>query len=185
MTERKVKGIFLAHVHDYVVREHGQAALDRVIAALPPAPAKLLSAPAGFEWYPLSACVEVERKLVELLYGGDLEQAQRLGEYDITESVNKVYRFLFRILDTTTILSRSGKLWNSFYDGGRVVVAQPRATEVVLTLEDFDSLHPVHCHEIQGAFRGLLKLCRLERFRVEHPECRHRGARACVYRLEW
>lgn len=163
----------------------GPGAVDQVCSGLAPGPAEILRTAAGFGWYPLVDVVQIEKRVVDVFYGGRLEEAYQLGEYHMRESVSRVYRFLLRFLDTPSILLRTPKLWGSFMDQGAAVLEQPAPRHVILTLQGFNPVHKVHCQELRGALAGGLNLCGAKETRLTHPACCLDGAPACRFEAEW
>ncbi|MGC4117992.1 MAG: hypothetical protein QM765_26270 [Myxococcales bacterium] len=119
MSDTRVKGVALAHFREFVLERLGEKGLDEVAATLSPTAAKMLTSPAGFDWYELGPVIEIEHALVKRLFDGDIKACAELGEYDVDESINKIYRILFRLLDPATLIKKSGQLSVALLRPGR------------------------------------------------------------------
>ncbi len=165
--------------------QHGEAGLQRVLARLSPEAGKLLRSWNATVWYPLNHIVEIDLAVLNALYGGDTKQGYRIGHFDTSRSVSKVYRFLFRFLEPTFLLKRSAKLWSNYYDRGALTIEQVGEGQALARLSDFDPVHECLCHVLRGAFAGALEVCQARGVTIGHPECVLEGARTCLFEAGW
>ncbi len=181
----RIRGVFLVHLGELLLKEHGPEALEKVAARLSPEAARALRAPANFDWYPMTDAVAIEQAVIDAFYGGDIAQAARFGRFDVHDSLKGIYRFLFRLLDTETLILKAGKVWSKYYDQGRLIAEKVGPRNVLLRVEGFNPVHPIHCHELTGAFYGAVDAARLKTGRVEHSECVLDGKQACLFEVRW
>lgn len=126
-----------------------------------------------------------ERKVVALLFAGDLERFEEFGAYDSKHQVGFVYRFLFSVLDPDFFLKKLDRLWKFGMSGGRCEVIHTDPTSIVTRLSDYEPCHVVHCHDVLGSIKGLLELFGLENGHAEHTVCRFEGSAYCEYSVRW
>jgi hypothetical protein len=185
MAVTRIKGISMIHMVDYLKAVHGAGSVDRVAARLSAKSAKALKVGTAFEWFDLPTFVEIERTVIALYYGGDIKEAWRMGKYDMEESMNKVYRFLFRFFSPATLIDRSAKVFHTFVEGGNCAIERVGGTEVRATIEGIEPLDECYCHDLRGSFLGLISLCGLKSGEAEHVTCRLRGDKTCSYHVRW
>ncbi|HEY3451289.1 MAG TPA: hypothetical protein VGK67_33330 [Myxococcales bacterium] len=185
MNDTHVKGVALAHFREFALQKVGEKGLEEIAATLSPAAAKAFTSPAACDWYELAAIVEIEHALARRLFNGDETAAAQLGEYDVEESISKVYRILFRLLDPATIIKKSGQLWSRFYDRGEVRVELLGPRRALVHVSGHGPREEIHCHEIRGGLLGCIKVCGIKTGKAEHTACVLKGAPACTYELTW
>lgn len=185
MAEVRIKGVSFIHMNDFLREEFGEAGHAKVVTRIGPAAAKTLASAFGHEWYPFAHIVETERALADVHFGGDASRLERFGFYDGTRQVGKVYRFLLKLLEPAFLLKQGNKLWRSYMDCGDLVTESTGPRSCQAKLSGYDPLHLAHCFENVGTFRASLMVCGAKDPKVEHVDCRLKGAPACVYRASW
>jgi hypothetical protein len=181
----RIKGVFFVHFAEFLTAHHGRDAVERVAKAVSPDAAQALRSPFGFEWYPMSSAVELERAAIDAFYAGNTSHAERFGRFDLQRSLNTIYRFLFRLLDPDTLILRAGRVWSQYYDSGSVTAEKTGPHRCVIKVFDFNPIDAVHCHEIRGGLLGALDAADVRTGAVEHKECVLDGKSACVFDVRW
>jgi len=181
----RIKGLAFAHLEEFIVSQHGEAGMQRVLARLSPETGKILRSWNASQWYPMQNVVDIDLAVVNALYGGDVKQAYFIGRFDLDRSVRQVYRLLFRFLEPTFLLKRSAKLWSNYYDRGALTIEQTQERLVLIRLSDFDPVQGCLCQVFMGAFAGALEACRARGVTITHPECVLEGARTCLFKASW
>jgi hypothetical protein len=181
----KLKGVGVANLAEYIRAHHGDAGMESILKDLSPEAAKMMRLPLASVWYPVRHVVEVELRTVKLFYQGDHTQACRFGAYSLRKSVNSVYRVILRVFDTTFLLQKSGALWGSFFDGGRLELVRHGDKHATAYVRDFNPIHEIYCHDLRGGFQESLVTCGGRDAKVVHTECVLKGAPACAYDARW
>ena len=185
MDEVKIKGVTLVHLNRYVSERFGEDGLQRVLAALPPHQSKILSSPYGHEWYALRDHAQIEAKVMEVLYGGDLSKASEFGRFDSALQIGTVYRVVLRVLDPGFLIKKSATLWKLMMTGGKCEVVVTGPTSCTMKLSGYDQGHEVLCFDWLGTLAGMLDVCGAKLPKISHPECRYHGAAHCLYEVSW
>lgn len=185
MEEIKIKGLSLVHLNRFLVERFGEEGLRRVIAALPPHQARFLQSPYAHEWYPLRDHAQIEAKVMDVHFGGDMSKAGEFGRYDSALQIGKVYRVILRVLDPGFLIKKSGALWKQVMSGGSCEVQVMGPTSCTMKLSGYDQGHEVLCHDWVGTLHGMLDVCGARQGKVTHPECRYHGAPHCLYEVSW
>lgn len=183
MTEAHIKGISVLHLNEFVRKTHGDAAFERLAAALPEPAAAVFRHPTASDWVPLAQYIATEVKVLDLLHGGDYSAAFALGKHDLEASIHTIYRFLFLFLEPD--FHRSARLWASYMDHGRLTTVRKGPRAATATLTGLVIPHPVYCHEMRGSLTGSLIACGAKTAEVVHTECMQHGAPACVFEASW
>ena len=187
MPEPRVKGILPIHLNSYLVAHHGEAGLQQVCAQLSAAAAQMVKSPVAHEWYPHRDFLEAEETITRLLYAGDLSQAWRFGHFNMEESVNRVYRFLFRFLSPELLVQKSAKLWSTLMDQGQLTTESLGPRSIAVQVGGFVPGKPVWCHEMRGGLLGALAVCSIPEAqrRVTETACAFKGAAGCRFEIRW
>ena len=97
----------------------------------------------------------------------------RLGLFDIV-SARQAYEMLPRV---AAKVSRVG--------GWEVDILGPERGRLTFRTEELANDDPTFCRNRHGSLESLPEIVGLSGSNVEHPECMHRGAPACVYDVRW
>lgn len=129
-----LKGVAFRVVKDYVIREKGQAAWDRVLAALPPDTRKVVSGRIlDSQWVPMVHVNRFSLQAERLLGTGDGSLLREFGRQAATETFSGVYRAFARLLHPKTVLKRVNTMYRSYSDSGHFDTAI-KGDDVTLTL---------------------------------------------------
>lgn len=158
----QVRGASIRGTIDFIRIHYGQAAVERVLAALPPetrhaigdgGPALL---PSG--WYDCAALTELTAHMDRLLGSGDLALARTAGKYIAFEDVNRFFKWLLRLAGPKTLFVRAESVFKNYHNVGRYVAEEIGPDRAVVRLDDWDSAHPVMCKRIEGWIERALEL---------------------------
>jgi len=121
-SEPNVKGVAFRSVLAVLGEQHGSEILEKVLEDVGPANAEMLRyriVQTG--WYPVSLYRAMWASILRCT-GDDYEVVRRIGAGATRRDVTGVYRVFFRVLSPETVLSLSGKLFDNYYDTGKLTV---------------------------------------------------------------
>jgi hypothetical protein len=157
----KVKGTSLIATKKFVYQKFGQEGVDRFIAALPPESKVLLTGGLlANNWYPAAdALIEPSRQLCRLFYDGDERGAWEVGAFSADDGLRGIYRFFARIATVEKLLSKTADIFHTYYQPGRMEVAESGAHRIVLRMLDTDERDRLLEVRICGWLDGALRVC--------------------------
>ena len=181
------KGTSVSAVLRFVTQNWGPEGLARLAEKVsPPEAAKLIrdSVLAG-SWYPFSHFVALLDAAETVFGGGSGTFARREGMSCADFDLRGVYRVFVRLTSPAFLVERAGKVWRQYYDSGELVIVESSDHEVTFELKAFASPHRGHCETVLGWSERAAELSGATRVRASHPNCRARGDRRCIFRIDW
>jgi hypothetical protein len=183
----RTKGTSIAAIVRFINAEKGAAGLADVTSALrTPALAELVAgAVLAGSWFPFTFFMEL-LDTAAAVFGEDTEAfARREGAACADYDLRGVYRAFVRLTSPAFVIERSGKVWRQYYDSGELVVLEAIDGKVDFELRSFGTPHRGHCATVLGWSHRAAQLSGASAVRGEHPSCRARGDRRCLFHLEW
>jgi hypothetical protein len=166
----------------YLERLQGPGTFDKVLGRMAPedaAPLRGIIMPVA--WYP-TVC------FVHALHAGeamlrDAEFYENYGAFAAEYEISAFQRFALKFTSPTYLLDRAGRMWHRFHDTGDWEVEGDRH-RMKGTLRNFAIVDARYCRVVAAWIKraGQMTGARGE---VAHPECRARGAEACVFTGWW
>jgi hypothetical protein len=178
------KGLSLVAVRDYVVKTHGPGGWQTVLRALSPEDAEVMREVVGMGWYPLDLYGRLIRTVDRVLGSGDLAVIRAMSRFEADRDVPTIHRLLLRMVRQDYIVDKIAELWPRYNSTGRLSVEHRAARSVEVVLSDWSS-DEAQCLAIQSYSERAFELAGAKGVRVAQPSCRARGARACVFRVNW
>lgn len=185
MSATLIKGTAWLNRYDFIVEKFGEEALRKLEARLPEAELKRLRFPSAAEWYPIESVLALDRVIVAELLGGDAKRFAEVGEYSLRKNVTGIYRFLFQVLSTETMLQVGVSAFKKSVSQGSPTYERRGPKDLVIRYTGFDPQQESYCHFLRGAVTGVLGVCGVKGGTVEKVECALRGQAACGYRVRW
>jgi hypothetical protein len=160
----------------------GPQGFDRVLQGVPPH----LSEPvAGIllpvNWYPTESYMAVLHAAAPHVGPGFLDE---FGEFAADYEITTFQRFLLRFTSPAAFVEHTGRLWPRFHNTGSWMVESLGKQQIRGTLRDFAVVDAAFCRVMVAWIRRAGRIS-APRFEVRHPECRARGAAACVLTGTW
>jgi hypothetical protein len=180
----RIKGTNLSHVRDFVERELGTEAVERMRLALAPEDRKAYDAFVAVAWYPERLYVQLLRALKDVGAGDDKILARAGGyaaEYDLT----KIHRVLFRFANPAFVLEKSMDIWDRFFDSGTWKITRHGDKSADGLLEGWGVVDAAACEYLRAYLARMFELVGATNVHVGHPECRTKQARACRFIVTW
>ena len=185
MPGMQIKGTAFINRYEYLRQTFGEEALQRFLSGLPAADAKSLRLPNASDWYPLETLLGIDKAIVEGLFEGDESRMVELGEFSLHNNLTTIYRFLFRVLNTETMVKNGVAAFRKSVSEGAPVVEARGPRELAIRFEGFDPGKRTYCHFLRGTVLGMLKASGTRNPSVTEESCLLRGDPACGYRARW
>ncbi len=181
-----VKGSALVSRLAWLRLHHGDEGLTRVMANGSKALGYVASGRlAKAEWYPFTIFCELN-EVIDRTYGsGDLALVRELGRNSAEANLTTIYRLFLQVGSPKWTLERAARLWNLYYDSGKLVVSGARSNAVRAEIIGFATPHRVHCVAVLGWMERALELAGAKRLVIDETTCRARGESACVFESRW
>lgn len=186
----QAKGSILLYFRDYVIREHGERALDRVIKQLDEQDRTLLS---GFlirgGWYPVGTWNRALMAYLPTYYRDPDDGMRALAEYIAHEDLSTVYRMALKLGSPEFLMKRTGSLWSRYFDAGTLTAEEVKQRHWKLQLDAPSGIdeapHFFTCGP--GVCAWIVQGMRLTGVNgmVEHVRCRLSAAERCEYSARW
>jgi hypothetical protein len=178
----RIAGGSLLALRAFLEENYGGRAYQQALGAIPADLAEpLRDIVLPVNWYPTDAFL------------GMLHAAQRLwtdpaifdryGAFAAEYEINLFQKALLRFTSPTYFLERAGRVWHRFHDSGEWLV-EGGDKRLRGTLRNFDVIDADYCRVLTSWIRRAGELTGV-RGDVVHPECRARGAQACVFTGWW
>jgi hypothetical protein len=181
-----VKGSALSSRVLWVKLGHGEAGLERLLAACSPDLKHSITMSIDkAKWYPFDQFLELNL-LVDRLFGnGDLGLVKELGRYGADANLTTIYRLFYKVGTAHWILGRAVRLWSAHYDSGFLEVLTRGPRTAVLRIRGFASPHRAHCLSVTGWCERSIELSGGKNVKVSEPLCRTRGDELCQLEAAW
>jgi predicted hydrocarbon binding protein len=182
-----IKGIVLKSRMEYVEKNHGKDALERVIEALSPEARTMVGGEILVSsWYPLQAAIETLVTIDRLLGNGDLALCEEMGRYTARTALSGgVQQSFARENDPAFVIKISPIIWSQYYDSGRLTTASAGPGAAVIRLEDFEEPHQAICRSMQGWLQQANEIWGGRSVEVIETRCRTREDPCCEFLISW
>jgi hypothetical protein len=183
----EVKGAAYVSTFDFIARRFGPDAKNRVLARLSAEDRELLGGlilAAG--WYPVAPLPRLLRAMDQTLGSGDLALSTERGQWVAINDMKTTHKLLLKLVSPSWVIEKATlSLWKNFQRSGRWETLRQGNSGAQATLHDHALTDEAFCATLKGWMLGLLTLAGCKQISVEHPECRARRAKACVYQVTW
>jgi hypothetical protein len=178
----QISGGSVLSLRTYLERLQGPGTLDKVLDRMPPEEgAALRGIVLPVNWYPTLSFVHALHAAEGMLR--DPHFYETYGAFAAEYQINAFQRFALKFSSPIYLLDRAGRMWRRFHDSGDWVVEGDRQ-HMKGTLRNFAVVDARYCRVVAAWIQraGQMTGARGE---VAHPECRARGAAACVFAGWW
>ena len=182
----RIKGFVLSSRINFVKERFGAEALEKILAALPPADAeRLRGVILPSSWFP----VEVEERLDEAIIrviGGRSEEAFReLGRQSAVKNLAKFQTAFLKGKDPLRFLAQTPSIYKIYYDAGSREYQPTGENSGVLITTGAENVTVGDCLTIMGWHEQALEMVGAKGVKITHPVCRARGGTVCRYEVSW
>jgi len=183
----RIKGTALNSRCHYVVRHHGEAAFEEVLARLgkPEYAEVLRKGVLKSEWYPFELYLELIRHIDAVCGTGDGSLYPVMAAQAAQDDLTTIYKVFFRIATPAFILSKARRIWSQYYDTGELVVVEHVAGRAIMEVRDFEAPHRAHCSSIAGWMQQCIVMTGASDAAVQHLSCRAQGDQRCMFSATW
>lgn len=184
------KGSTLRATLAFVESVAGEAAVARVLEALPPAERGRVLAAAPTDEFPFALWTRLS-EATERVIGGEVpDWPERAGAHAIDSFGVQLYGGILRKASPLEFVTQSVSLFRLYYHPGDMKVVEQEALgerggRVVLRLLGFAHESPVFCRRQTGGLERALSLAGGEQPRVRHVRCALEGDAFCEWELRW
>jgi hypothetical protein len=178
----KITGGSVLSLQTFVTRTYGDGAFARVLDHMEPElgePLRGIVLPVN--WYPTPAFVRAIETASTLF--ADDRLFERYGAFAADFEITRFQRFALRFTSPLYLMSRAGRMWNRFHDTGEWNVTGG-ANELRGALKGFAIVSESYCRVLTAWIHRAAEMTGV-RGSVVHPECRARGADACLFVGTW
>jgi predicted hydrocarbon binding protein len=182
----QIKGTALGSVQRYVHEQFGEAEWRALLAGLPPEERQpieggiLVSA-----WYPFALFVRMvqaaEAQLGLRVPRLHHDMGRAAAEYGLTT----FYKLFYKVGSPQFIITRSAKVWRTYYTSGDMTVPVCEDGHAVVQLAGFEEPARELCARLPGFFERTVELSGGRSVRLVHETCVHRGGEACRFESWW
>jgi hypothetical protein len=134
-------------------------------------------------WYETHLVGELLMVLEESVGTDDGEGwASQLAESIAKDNVGGVYRSLFRLITTPSMLEANAqRVWRTYCDEGVFVAHAPRPGELHMEIRHWTHHHPQTCRVVGYAIQHILRAVGYEGMVVERTQCVAAGDTLCAF----
>ncbi len=188
--EPEVKASLANATMTFITNTLGEQALQSILASMD---SRGLTSPRGL----LPSDRVPERAYRDLLVGAGkcLASSPRsrqpkdyffeMGRYLANDGINKYYRSLIRMFDTSFMMTKSPHLWGVIHSHGSLTVEPITDCSCHVYITDYPTPCQEFCYMMMGYMWAVAEMTKAEGLRIEELECVNRGASRCKFVGEW
>lgn len=190
LKQARGKASLVLHMRNYAVQTYGQQAWSTVVERASREDREVLSGMllAG-GWVPIGV---VNRAVTTLLaeHRTRDDEMRKLSAFIADNDLGTVYKMALRFGSPEFLLSRTGSLWNRYFDSGTLTPKDmgPRHWRLTLDAPVGDDVAPnqLFCGPGCPAWIEMgLRLTGATNASVRHTECRYSNGSSCSYVVTW
>jgi len=184
------KGSTVRATLDFVTATCGEAACERVLAALPARERRVVRDAAPTDELPFDVWLRLS-EAVDATIGGDVpDWPEKAGARAIESLGVQLYGGILKKASPLAFATQSVSLFRLYYHPGDMKVVESeslgeRGGRVVLRLVGFDHGSPLFCRRQTGGLSQAVAIAGGERPRVRHVRCALEGDAFCEWELRW
>jgi hypothetical protein len=179
------KGSTIRTTLDFLRRERGGAAVERILDALPAASRARVLAAGPTDEVPYALATALWRAADAELGADDPQWMERAGAHSIESLGIQLYSGILRKASPTEFLTQSVSLFRLYYHPGDMEVVEQGAGRAVLRLVGFEAGDPLFCRRQLGGLRQAIAIAGGSDPQVRHVRCETEGDAFCEWELRW
>jgi len=173
--EGDTRGTTFKEDYDFILLKRGKEGLEKIKEVLVNLgnPIKFEEVH-GWEFYPVGLEALMLLLMKKVLNFGD-DEIEECGFFGSRSSlIMKI--FFSHFVSIKMFADQSPVMWKKYYTRGILKVKEfnENKKQAILTIENF-SLHPLHCLQLKGYFRGIVEMIVNGKVVCEETKCFHRG----------
>ncbi len=179
------KGSTVRATLDFVEREAGADAMQRVLSRLPAAQRDAMRMAEPTAELPFARLLELWHAVDAELGADDPGWVERAGAHSIRSQGVQLYAGIVRKPTPLEFLLQPVKLFRLYYHSGDMEVVAQEPGRAVLRLTGFDEPDRLFCRRQTGGLRTALELAGGQDAEARHVRCALDGDAFCEWELVW
>lgn len=179
-----LKGQLLQSRLEYVRLQHGPAAVERVLHALPDAERARLQGVTREAWVPFRSLVLLDRVIVDTIGGGDERMFLELGRASARHRTEWLGEHA-ALVSVHGFLSRMAEEHRRFHTFGRAEYLRLGFRHGRVSFFEYPEVDPAFCLAGTGYISAAVELLSGVPPRVEELACQCKGQPSCSYDVRW
>jgi hypothetical protein len=181
----KTKGLGFVNIREFALERFGLEGWVDLLAELSAEDRAEIEAIVSMGWYSLPLYARTLHALDKVRGTGDLQLVGQLGKYQAERDLKTVHRAFLRMANPSFLLEQSGEYWGRFHDTGKWTIERLSPTRVRAYLDGWALADAALCRELSGYLMKAFELVGARNPRLDHPQCRARGAPRCLFLGSW
>lgn len=179
------KGNWIAARRAYALQRWGPSMTQAIADELSARDRRLFEGPLmPFSWQPMAVLCAIDESIYRLGMHGVIAPMRDFGRAIANADLNRLYRAFMSLGTPALFLNKSHLIFGQYVRAGTMrATTTPTSAEICLE----DLVVPLYLCEygIPGFIHEAVEATGGKQVVIRHPECAHRGAPACRYRVEW
>jgi len=182
----QIKGTAIGSVHRYVREHFGEDDWRAMLATVePPVRQPIVGGILVSAWYPFALFIRIVQA-AEAQFGARIPRLHReMGRAAAEYGLTTFYKIFFKVGSPQFIITRSAKVWRTYYTSGEMTVPVCEDGHAVVELVGFEEPARELCERLPGFFERTVELSGGRGVRLVHETCVHRGATSCRFEAWW
>lgn len=182
----RIKGFVLSSRIHFVKERFGEAALEKILAALTPADAeKLRGVILPSSWFPVEIEERLDDAIIRVIGGRSEEAFRELGRQSAVQNLAKFQTAFLKGKTPQTFLAQTPSIYRIYYDAGAREYLPTGENSGTLITTGAENVTYGDCLTIIGWHEQALEMVGAKSVRITHPVCRARGGTVCRYEVSW
>jgi hypothetical protein len=169
---------------EYLKRNHGTEAIQRILGALPEQDRALLAGVERSQWYPFQTLIRLDREIASYLGGSAAATYERLGEASAQQRTLWLGEHA-TLVNPHGFLARMAEEHRRFHNFGRAEYRRINFSVGELSFGEYPETDVIYCLSAKGYFRRSIEHLTGGAVAVEERYCQCRGDIACTWTLRW
>jgi hypothetical protein len=179
-----VKGLVLRARKDYIEKQFGSDALERILEEISPEARAVMGEEIMVSsWYPLSALIEMAVTL-DRLHGRGTGDLAGIRTAALT-ALQGVHQSFAKEHDPGFVIRMSPLLWGQYYDSGRAEAESLGPESALVRILDFEEPHRAVCLGVIGWGEAAIEVWGGVEARIDERKCRVWGDDCCEFVWSW
>lgn len=179
-----VKGAMVRAHLQFVRDRHGEPAVERTIAALPPHAAEEIHSLLASSWCAFETLIALDRAIARVNGDDERRLMRDLGRHSAKINLTTVYR-AFRRDDIHDFFRRGSSLHRQFQDFGTAEYEQIAETQARIRIRDAACFSPAYCGSEAGYLEEVIAIHGGTAANVFESTCQCTGDALCTFELRW
>jgi predicted hydrocarbon binding protein len=169
---------------EYLKRNHGSEAIQRILEALPEADRVRLAGVERNSWYPFATLIRLDREIAQYLGGSAADVYERLGEASAQQRTLWLGEHA-ALVNVHGFLVRMAEEHRRFHNFGIAEYRRINFSVGEISFSDYPENDPIYCLSAKGYFRRSIEHLTGGPVTADERYCQSRGDIACVWTLRW